>query len=98
MLRLPSCCVRAYSSRSNMSDSSDDDRVGFVLEHLEDQLKAILEGQAALAGVPGQLQNIDERLGRVEDDVKAIKLAVTDQTNQLNKHETRITDLEQVAA
>ena len=80
------------------NNSNDDDRISFVLEHLEDQLKAILEGQSALAGVPIQLQNIDDRLGRVEDDVKAIKVAVTDQTQQLNNHETRITDLEQTTA
>jgi len=80
------------------NSSNDDDRIGFVLEHLDDQLKAILEGQDALASVPSKLQQIDERLERVETDVKAIKAAVTDQSHQLNSHEIRIKDLEQATA
>jgi conjugal transfer/entry exclusion protein len=61
-----------------MNISNNDSQIGFVLEQIDDHLKAILEGQDALSTVPKQLQNIDDRLVRVEDEVTAIKATVTD--------------------
>ncbi len=80
-----------------MAGNNDDDRIGSVLEHLEDQLKAILEGQAALASVPGAIDELKQDMDEVKTNTKAIKTAVTDQTHQLNNHETRIADLEKAA-
>jgi uncharacterized protein YoxC len=72
-----------------------------LLEDIDDKLKAILEGQAAMAGVPASLQRIEERLTRVEEDGKTTKAAVTDlsrethhNSEELKDHEVRIATLE----
>jgi len=49
-----------------------------MLEVISDQLKAIQEGQSAMADVPTRLNKIDDRLSNIENDVKAIKAAVHD--------------------
>jgi len=81
-----------------MSDNTTDDNMGFVLEHLDDQLKAILEGQGALKDVPSAIARLQEDMDEVKTDIKAIKAAVTDQTGQLNGHENRLTSLEEARA
>jgi len=85
-----------------------DNDTNILLEDINHQLKAVLEGQAAMASVPGDISEIKDRLTSVEGDVKAIKAAVTDQSKEnigihgqqetvLKDHETRITGLEQAA-
>ena len=59
---------------------SDND--GVLLEDIDDKLKAILEGVAPLAHVPGQLSEIDSRLRNVESDIKVIKAVIRDQSKQ----------------
>jgi hypothetical protein len=71
-----------------------DDHSGALLEIMNDRLAAILEGQAALASVPGAIQEIKEQLTEVKSDIKVIKAAVTDQSTELKDHESRITSLE----
>ncbi len=68
-----------------------------LLEDINHKFDAILEGQTAMAHVPGQLHEIDTRLKNVESDVKIIKTAATDQSRRLDNHEQRITRLEQSA-
>ena len=94
----------ASYSKTSMSTNILDDRTGVILERIEDQLAAILEGQAAMAGVPAQIERLDNRVANVETDVKAIKAAVKDHTDeqrrhatQLEDHEGRLTHLEQAA-
>jgi uncharacterized protein YoxC len=72
---------------------SSEDRI--LLEDMNHKFTAILEGIAALAGVPAMLIEINERLTRLEDSAKTMRAAITDQSKQLNNHETRITKLEQ---
>ena len=85
-----------------------DNDTNVLLEDINHQLKAVLEGQAAMASVPRDISEIKDRLTAVEGDVKAIKAAVTDQSKenigihsqqeaQFKDHETRITGLEQAA-
>jgi DNA repair ATPase RecN len=81
---------------------SDND--GVLLEDINHQLKAILEGQAAMASVPGDIREIKGRLTTVESDVKTIKAVLKDQTHeiridqkQFDDHEIRLTTLEQAA-
>lgn len=64
---------------------------GALLEDINHKFDAILEGQQSLANVPRKLDDIDERLGRVESDVKAIKAVITN-------HEGRIIRLETASA
>jgi hypothetical protein len=72
-----------------------------LLEDIDHKLDALLEGQTLLAPMSRKLDNVDERLTRLEADVKVIKKVVTDEsrvtrrhTKRLNNQETRITNLE----
>jgi uncharacterized coiled-coil protein SlyX len=72
----------------------NDNHLGFVLEQIADDLKAILEGQEALVEVPGAIATLQQDMDEVKTELKAIRAAVIDHTHQLNHHETRITNLE----
>ncbi len=56
---------------------------GAVLEDINHQLAAILEGQAAMAGVPAKLEQLHGRLTGLEGEVKATRAAVTDLSKEL---------------
>ena len=82
-----------------------DDHTGALLEHIEDQLKAILEGQDAMSSLPPDIAELKADMAVVKADIQVIKAAVTDQSRELNAHtdtlqdhETRISGLEQAAA
>jgi len=75
---------------------NNEDRV--LLENMFHMLKALLEGKAAFASVPGDIVEIKERIINLENSDKAMRAAITDQTGQLNNHETRIVRLEQSPA
>jgi archaellum component FlaC len=88
-----------------MNDNHDD----VLLEHIDDQLKSIAEGQAAMASVPSDISEIKDRLTAVEGNLSAIKAAVTDQSKesveihsqqeaQFTNHDQRISRLEERAA
>lgn len=68
---------------------------GALLEDINSKFEAILEGQAALIPVPGQLTRLEDRLTSVEDELQAIKMAVRDEFGHLKQ---RITKLERVSA
>lgn len=74
-----------------------DDDTNILLEHIDHQLKAVLEGQEAMASVPGDIAALKDDLAEVKGDIKAIKAAVTDHSTELSDHEIRITSLEQAA-
>lgn len=66
-----------------------------ILEAIKGQLSAILEGQEAMSRVPSDIQKLKEDISEIKDDVHAIKTAVTDQSKQLDTHDTRLSKLEQ---
>lgn len=74
---------------------SDHDTI--LLEDMNHKLDAILEGQQAMAHVPGKLESIDQRLSNVEADTHVIKLAVKAQTQDHRQLKKRVTRLEQAA-
>jgi hypothetical protein len=76
-----------------MADNDTD----ILLEHIDHQLKAVLEGQAAMASVPGDIATLKSDMAEVKDDIKAIKAAVTDHTAELRDHEVGITGVEQAS-
>lgn len=76
---------------------TDDHYTGALLEDINHKLTAIMEGQAPMAGVPAQLERIDSRLARVEDDVKTIKAAIKDQSTDQRSHAKRLAKLERLA-
>ena len=80
-----------------MSDKQDDHYHDALLEHIDDQLKGIAEGQAAMASVPGDIQTLKEGMAELNRKFDTVQAAVTDQGRQVNDHERRIAHLEQAA-
>jgi hypothetical protein len=72
---------------------SDHDMV--LLEDINHKFDAIMEGQALLAPMARKLDNVEERLIRVESDVKIIKKVLTGHSRQLRKHDKQIAALKQ---
>lgn len=65
-----------------------------VLEYVNDKLDMIIEAIAPLGPMQIKMHEIDERLTRVESDVKVIKKVVTGTNHDLKNHNRRITKLE----
>lgn len=64
-----------------MRDKDDiNHHCGALLEDINHKFDAIMEGQQAMAHLPKKVDQIDDRLQRVESDVTVIKLAVKDQS------------------
>lgn len=84
-----------------MGNNTDDDTShyeGALLEDILDRVNAIAEGQTSLWD---KVDDMAKRLGNVEENtnlIPVIKLAVTDQTREINGHEERITTLEQASS
>lgn len=77
----------------------DNDRYQAVLlEDINHKFDAIMEGQAAMASVPGDIAQLKSDMIEVKTDIKTMKAVLTGHSSQLNDHETRITTLEQQAA
>ncbi len=64
---------------------------GILLEDIDHKLDAILEGQAAMASVPGDIAQLKMDMTTVQGDIKIIKAVVTN-------HDERITKLEKSTA
>lgn len=54
--------------------------IAIILEDVNDKFTAILEGQQAMAHLPGAVAKLQDDMTEVKADVKVIKLAVKDQT------------------
>jgi predicted nucleic acid-binding Zn-ribbon protein len=74
---------------------SDQDYAAILLEEIRDQNKAVLE---AVGEMRRELSNVPKRdeFEELKEDVKVIKAAVTDISQQVTDHEHRITRLEAV--
>jgi len=70
---------------------------GVLLEDINHKLDAILESQAAMANVPGTIDDIDERLQNVESDVKVIKAAAMDLSQDHTRLTNRVMKIEKTA-
>lgn len=79
-----------------MQDLSDDDRKTVLGEVLMDELKVIREYLEDIPVIKQKVTSIDERLSVVESDMKVVKAVLTDHSQQLQDHETRITRIEAV--
>ena len=76
--------------------SSDDNYMSILLEDIRDQNKAVLEAVGQIQKTVGSLATKDE-LQDVADDIKTIKIAVTETNKDLGLHDIRITALEQAS-
>lgn len=71
-----------------------DDYTGILLEDIQSKLQAVAEDVSSLHG---KIDTANERLDKVEQNtelIPIIKIVITDQTHQLNGHESRISTLE----
>jgi hypothetical protein len=71
-----------------------DDYTAAILEDVKHKFDTIIDGQTLLAPMSQKLNDVEERLIRVEGDVKIIKKVVTSHSRELRDHEHRITKLE----
>jgi len=71
-----------------------DDHVTVIIEDMNSKFDAVIESVSGLTTDVKELKKIIPDVAELKDDVKVIRVAVTDQTKQLNDHETRITSLE----
>ena len=72
------------------------DHLEFLLEDIQSKMEGVAED---VGGLHIKADLLDQRLAKVEKDTRlipAVKLAVTDQTHQLNDHQKRLTKLEAV--
>jgi hypothetical protein len=76
-----------------MQDLTDDERKQVLGEALFDELRAIREGIAELP-TRTELNRLSEKVDTIDENVITSKLAVKDQSQQLESHEQRITVLE----
>jgi hypothetical protein len=75
-----------------MSDTNDS-YLGVLLEEIRDQNKAVLEAVGDMQTKVSSLPTRDEFI-ELKQDVKVIKAAVTDVSNQQKEYERRISRLE----
>lgn len=76
--------------------SRNDNYTNVMLEEIRDQNKAVLE---IVGGMQAQMKLLatKEALQEVADDVRMLKIAMTDTNREVQNHEQRITALEQAA-
>lgn len=79
-----------------MQSLSDDERhavLGEVLTHI---LKVILEYVSDVPAMAARLERIEEKVDRLESDMRIVKAATTDISQQVNSHERQLNHLESV--
>jgi hypothetical protein len=69
-----------------MGNDKNNHSYGALLEDIDSKLDIVLEGQSVLA-TSLELKAVDERLTRVEEDVKVIKSVVTATNVDLQDHQ-----------
>ena len=72
------------------------DNYGVLLEDVDDKFKAILEGQSAMASVPGNIRTLMDDMVEVKADIKAIKLVESTHSSELHKHDKQIKLLQRI--
>ena len=65
-----------------------------LIEQLVDQNKAILEYVSDVPAMAARLEHVEQDVSELEQDMKIVKAAVTDVSQQVANHEHRITRLE----
>ena len=76
-----------------MADDITNDHTGALLEHIDDQLKAIREGQEALSGLPDDVAILEADMSGVQDDIRVMKAAIKDLSTDVKAHGSTIKDL-----
>jgi len=63
---------------------------------LADQLAAIQESVKDVPEINKQLQKLDQEIMQISSDMKIVKAAITDLTQQVNEHENQIRHLQAI--
>jgi hypothetical protein len=87
-----------YSTMVNTHDDDTGHYEGSLLEDIRDKVDAIAE---AVSGVSGRVNQVEERLTKVEQDTRlipAIQAAITDQAKDFKGLGKRVMALEKAAA
>lgn len=71
--------------------SSDKNDIEVFIEHVDSKFDAIME---VMLPMRDDVESLKNDMDKVKADINVIKAAVTDNSEQLNHHETRITHLE----
>jgi hypothetical protein len=72
----------------------DKDYQTLLIEQLVGQNKAILEYVGELPGIKRDIVQVKEDVAELRSDMRVVKAAVTDLSQQVANHERRITRLE----
>ena len=73
---------------------ADKDYQTILIEQLVDQNKAILEYVSGVPAMAAHLEHVEQDVSELKQDMKIVKAAVTDLSQQVANHERRITRLE----
>lgn len=79
-----------------MQSLSEDEKRQVLGSVLSDQLSAISESVKDVPEIKSQLESIGRVLSGVDNDVKALKAAVTDLSRTVNEHESQIERLQAI--
>lgn len=74
--------------------SDDNNYFGVILEEIRDQNKRVLEVVGNMQKQVNKIPGVEEDLQEIKTDIKVIKAAVVDTSNQVHDHEHRLTKLE----
>lgn len=75
---------------------SDTDYTALLLEELRDQNKAILEYVTGVPEMAARLKRLEEQSETMATDMKVMKAALTDTSNQMADHDHRLATVEAV--
>ncbi|HUD07182.1 MAG TPA: hypothetical protein VMR34_04820 [Candidatus Saccharimonadales bacterium] len=73
------------------------DHLEVLLEDIDGKMQALAEGMSLLQADSREIKKSVAHISKIEDDIKAIKAAVTDHNRVLDDHGVRITSLEHAA-
>jgi hypothetical protein len=82
--------ARGLSWFYNGATMSDYD--GILQENIWHELKAVREGQDAMAGVPGDIARLKDDMFEVKGDIKVIKAVLKDHSKILKNHSGLLND------
>lgn len=63
---------------------------------LSDQLSAIQEAVRDVPEIKNRLEELDRKLNQASDDLKVVKAAITSMTDEVNRHDREIADLQTI--
>lgn len=79
-----------------MQSLSEDEKRQVLGSVLSDQLSAIQEAVKDVPEIKNKLEELDRKLNQASDDLKVVKAAITSMTDEVNRHDREIADLQTI--